>query len=153
MLKRKFSKLFFILGVIFLSCLTFSCTNNHSVRNGEYNAVLVSQPIGFSSSITDFKVEIKNNKLLIEDEEVGALSNGKISQNNWMSSDNYVTFHDVELDNLMSIEKCSVIESATDINGANCFYLIANENGQYLLFALKGENHVGIFKVYLLNEI
>lgn len=153
MFKRKFTKLFIMLGVIFLNFLTFSCTNQNSYKNSEYNAVLVAQPIGFSSCITNFKVEIKNNKLNIDNEEVGTLSNGKISQDNWMNSSDYEVFQNVELVDLMNIEKCFVIESTTDINGADCFYLIANANNHYLLFASKSENYIGIFKVYLLNEI
>lgn len=153
MLKQKIFQLFVIVGAIFLSFLTLSCTNTYSFRNGEYKAILVSQPVGFSSCTTDFKVEIKNHKLMIEDEEVGPLSNGKISRYHWMNSSDYVTFHDVELDSLMNIEKCFVIENTSNINEADCFYLITNENDQYLLFASKSEDYIGIFKVYLLSEI
>ena len=142
-----------MLGVIFLSLFTYSCTNHTSYKNSEYNAVLVAQPIGFSSRITNLKIEIKNNKLNIDNVEVGNLSNGKISQDNWMSSSDYELFYRAELVDLMNIEECFVIESTTDINGADCFYLIANETDQYLLFAAKSENYAGIFKVYLLTEI
>lgn len=153
MLKSKFAKLFLMLGVIFLSTGLFGCENNSSFKNGEYNAVLIAQSIGFSSYITDLKVEIKNNKLFIEDEEIGVLSNGKINQDNWMDSSNYEVFHNEELVDLMNIEKGFKIEGTTDIKGADYFYLIENDNEQYLLFASKSGDNVGIFKVYLLNEI
>lgn len=153
MLKNKFTKLFFMLGVIFLSIGLFGCANNSSFKNGEYNAVLVAQPIGFSSRITNLKVEIENNTLIIENEEVGVLSNGKINQDNWMNCSDYEVFHNIELVDLMNVKKCFVIGSTTNINGADCFYLITNENNQYLLFASKSEDCIGIFKVYLLNEV
>lgn len=153
MLKSKFAKLFLMLGVIFLSTGLFGCENNSSFKNGEYNAVLIAQPIGFSSYITDLKVEIKNNKLFIEDEEIGVLSHGKINQDNWMNCSDYEVFHNEELVDLMNVKKCFVIGSTTNINGADCFYLIANANNHYLLFASKSEDCVGIFKAYLLNEV
>jgi hypothetical protein len=142
-----------MLGVIFLSTGLFGCANNSSFKNGEYNAVLIAQPIGFSSYITDLKVEIENNKLFIEDEEIGALSHGKINQDNWMNCSDYEVFHNEELVDLMNVKKCFVIGSTTNINGADCFYLIANANNHYLLFASKSGDNVGIFKVYLLNEV
>ncbi|MCM1259327.1 MAG: hypothetical protein NC222_00035 [Staphylococcus sp.] len=43
----------------------------------------------------------------------------------------------MEFADLMNIEKCFVIESKTDINGADYFYLITNANDQYLLFVSK----------------
>ncbi len=153
MLKSKFAKLFLMLGVIFLSTGLFGCENNSSFKNGEYNAVLIAQPIGFSSYITDLKVEIENNTLIIEDEEIGALSHGKINQDNWMNCSDYEVFHNEELVDLMNVKKCFVIGSTTNINGADCFYLIANANNHYLLFASKSEDCVGIFKAYLLNEV
>ncbi len=154
MLKSKFAKLFLMLGVIFLSTELFGCENNSSFKNGEYNAVLIAQPIGFSSYITDLKVEIKNNKLFIEDEEIGVLSHGKISQDNWMDSSDYAVLNnEEELVDLMNIKKGFKIKGTTDIKGADYFYLIENDNDQYLLFASKSGDNVGIFKVYLLNEI
>ncbi len=153
MLKSKFARLFLMLGVILLSFFNFSCTNENEFKNGEYNAILVAQPMVFSSYTINLKVEIKNNKLIIENEEVGVLSNGKINKENWMNVSDYEVFHSVELVDLMNIEKCLAIESTTNINGADCLYLITNENSQYLLFASKSEDYVGIFKVYLLNEI
>ncbi|MCM1513528.1 MAG: hypothetical protein NC090_00840 [Anaeroplasma bactoclasticum] len=69
-----------------------------------------------------------------------------------MNSSDYEFFYNVELVDLMNIEKCFVIKSTTDINEADSFYLIENVNNQYLLFASKSEGYVGIFKVYLLNE-
>lgn len=150
MFKNKFKRLFLMLGVIFLSTGLFGCTNNSSFKSGEFNAVLVAQPIGFSSYITDLKVEIQNNQLIIENEEVGVLSNGKINQGDWMSVSDYNVFRNEKLVNLMNIEKCFAVDSITNINGANCFYLIENENNQYLLFATKSEGNVKIFKAYLL---
>lgn len=86
-------------------------------------------------------------------EEVGVLSNGKINHENWMSVSDYEVFQNVELVDLMNIEKGLVIESTTTINGADCFYLITSKNSQFLLFAAKSEDYVGIFKVYLLDKM
>lgn len=150
MLKRKFLKIFFVLGVILMSTGSFGCANKDSFENGEYNAVLIAQPFYFSSYVSDLKVEIKNNELFIEDEDIGVLSRGKINQDSWMNLNDYEVFQNEELVDLMNIKKGFKIESSTNIKGADYFYLIEMENNPYLLFASKVENYIGIFKVYIL---
>jgi len=150
MVKRKFLKIFFVLGAILMSTGLFGCADKDSFENGEYNAVLVAQPFVFSSYVSDLKVEIKNNVLFIEDKEIGVLSHGKINQDSWMNLNDYEVFQNEELVDLMNIKKGFKIESSTSIKGADYFYLIEKENNPYLLFASKVEDYIGIFKAYVL---
>lgn len=130
-------------------------TSAHSYKNqiedGQYNAVLVAQPVTFSSWVTDFKVEIKNSKLFIEDDEIGELSEGKLSKDNWYDSTHYNVVEGVQLDTLMNIENCFVVKSSTDKYSIE-YYLISNGNNYYLLWTLKSEDNIVILKVYLLDK-
>lgn len=130
-------------------------TNDRHMEDGEYNAVLVAQSIFFSSWYSNIKVEIKNNKLYIEDEEMGELLAGKLSPSAWDypdSEDNvgiplYNVVDGVDLNTLKAIEDCFVIDIKDNYN--DCYYLISSNNNFYLLWA----SRIGIYRVYLLDEI
>lgn len=159
-------KLDFVMSAQVLTGTRIDETDDRLMEDGEYNAVLVAQLIAFSSWPTDYKVEIINNTLFIDGEEMGKLSLGQVSQENW----HYPTIPDdldidylfyvvegVDLYALMTIEDCFVIDSTNSFWGANYFYLISSNNNYYLLSAIKVEegSRIGkwIHRVYLLEEI
>lgn len=154
MLKNKFAIV--LLAVVMLCCVVFvsGCGNKNLMEDGEYNAVLIAQPYSFLSWLTDLKVEIKNNELYVEDEKMGKLSEGKVSQDDWRDLLSYHVIEGIELAPLMSVSKCFVIDTKTDLyyaHYANYFYVISNNNNYYLLFATNVEKDIEIFGVYLLE--
>jgi hypothetical protein len=158
MIKDKKIKFFIMLGVILFSLISItgckeSRISTEMFSNSEYNAVLIAQPIGLSSRISDLEIKFNDDELYFRDKNLGCPIKGNVNKTNWMNKEKYEFYLNGDFDFLFKNNECLEIMFEYEFHGSNYFAFIVNGDDKYLLHGVKSNLYTEIIRVYKLNKI
>lgn len=146
--------------IILCLILLFSvCCNTKEEEklNGGYNGVLICQHAAISSWITNFDIQIKDNLLLMNNQEIGLLEKKELKSNKWSTEFMHIEKeHTILFDNLKEIKECYSVYINDSYNENDFGYsamVIDYLNEKYLIIASLNQDKVyEVIKGYYLSN-
>lgn len=145
---KKFSLLFCIILSVIICCLC-SCdvVVDSCMQNCENNtAKLVCVPVYISYADLDFKVEIKNDILIINNQEVGKLNQSNMLDLNWNDLQTY-SLHpnfEISIDEIKGVNSGKIVEDLKDVTYASQIAIIKLNGKSFMIYVVENS----VFKIF-----
>ena len=143
--------------LIFILCsatcfLSIGCGEDLTFEDGEYTAELVAQYAMFSSYVSGFKIEIKNNELIDHDRDLnyGELTKDKVNKRSWMEPTFYETYNEFDFEKLKKVNVCVKTDYLAD--GESYYCLLKNDENIYLIDTSTRSGKARFLKIWLLKK-